>query len=483
MSDNNRKSMGVAGMDEILKGGLIQERFYLIRGGPGTGKTTLGLHFLLEGIKKEEDVLFVTFIEPAEKIKQNAENFSFDLSKVKFLDLNPDADFFQENQDYDIISSDQIEQKPLLEKIKKAIEEIKPDRIFFDGITQLKYLATDKFKFRKQLLSLMQFTMKYNSTMVLTSEASDSNPDDDLQFLVDGVINLKLEEESLLHTVFVSKMRGTSIKKGKHSFKFSDEGIEIFTNLEVEDAKKSVSQEQLSSGISEIDKMLFGGLERGTSTIITGPTGVGKTTLGAQFISNDNKSGRSILYTFEEGEKALEERLSNINIPVKDMVKKEKLFIKEINPINYTLNEFLQLVRKDVEDKDISLLMLDSIAGFYMLLEDENFHNKNKQLYKLLQYLKSYNISVILINEVKDIITGDFRVTDNRSSYLSDNIIFLRHLELNGELQKAIGILKKRMSDFENTLRQFEITGSGIKVGEPLKGLRGILSGSPEMVN
>jgi len=137
MSDNNRKSMGITGMDEILKGGLIQDRFYLIRGGPGTGKTTLGLHFLLEGIKKEEDVLFVTFIEPAEKIKQNAENFSFDLSKVKFLDLNPDADFFQENQDYDIISSDQIEQKPLLEKIKKAIEEIKPDRIFLMALLSL----------------------------------------------------------------------------------------------------------------------------------------------------------------------------------------------------------------------------------------------------------------------------------------------------------------------------------------------------------
>ena len=137
MSNNDRKSMGIVGMDEILKGGLIQDRFYLIRGGPGTGKTTLGLHFLLEGIKKEKDVLFVTFIEPAEKIKQNGENFSFDLSKVKFLDLNPDADFFQKNQDYDILSSDQIEQKPLLEKIKRAIEEIKPDRIFLMALLSL----------------------------------------------------------------------------------------------------------------------------------------------------------------------------------------------------------------------------------------------------------------------------------------------------------------------------------------------------------
>ena len=482
MTNNVRKSMGVFGIDEILNGGLIPNRFYLIRGGPGTGKTTLGLHFLLEGIKNNEDILFVTFIEPAEKIKQNAENFGFNLNKVNFLDLNPGADFFQEGQDYDILASDQMEQKPLIEKITKAIEKIKPDRIFFDGITQLKYLATDKFKFRKQLLSLMQFTMKFNSTMVLTSEASDSNPDDDLQFLVDGVINLKLEKESSLHTISVSKMRGTSIRKGKHSFKFTDEGIEVFTNLEGEHIKKTVSQGQLSSGIPEIDKMLFGGLERGTSTIITGPTGAGKTTLGAQFITNNSQTGQSILYSFEEAEESLKERLSNINIPIKSMVEKEKLFVKEINPINYTLNEFLQLVRRDVEENDISLLMLDSITGFYMLLEDDNFSNKNKQLYNLLEYLRSYNISVILINEVKDI-TGDFRVTDNKSSYLSDNIIFLRHLELNGELQKAIGILKKRMSNFENRLRQFEITGSGIKVGEPLEGLRGILSGNPELIN
>ncbi len=482
MTNNARNSMGIFGMDEILNGGLIPNRFYLIRGGPGTGKTTLGLHFLLEGIKNDEDVLFVTFIEPAEKIKQNAENFGFDLSKVNFLDLNPDADFFQEGKDYDILASDQMEQKPFIEKISKAIEKIKPDRIFFDGITQLKYLATDKFKFRKQLLSLMQFTMKFNSTMVLTSEASDSNPDDDLQFLVDGVINLKLEKEFSLHTISVSKMRGTSTKKGKHSFKFTDQGIKVFSNLEGEYIKKIVSQEQLSSGIREIDKMLFGGLEKGTSTIITGPTGAGKTTLGAQFITNNSHAGQSILYTFEEAEESLKARLTNINIPVKEMVEKEELYIKEINPINYALNEFLQLVRRDVEENDISLLMLDSITGFYMLLEDENFNNKNKQLYNLLQYLRSYNISVILINEVKDI-TGDFRVTDNKSSYLSDNIIFLRHLELNGEMQKAIGILKKRMSDFENRLRQFEITGSGIKVGEPLEGLRGILSGNPELIN
>ncbi len=308
MTSNNRNSMGIFGMDEILNGGLISNRVYLIRGGPGTGKTTLGLHFLLEGIKNDEDVLFVTFIEPAEKIKQNAENFGFDLDKVNFLDLNPDADFFQEGKDYDILASDQVEQKPLLEKISRAIEKIEPDRIFFDGITQLKYLATDKFKFRKQFLSLMQFTMKFNSTMVLTSEASDSNPDDDLQFLVDGVINLKLEESSL-HTISVSKMRGTSIKKGKHSMKFTDKGIEVFTNLEGNYIKKRVSQEKLSSGIPEIDKMLFGGLERGTSTIITGPTGAGKTTLGAQFITNNSQTGQSILYTFEEPEESLKREI------------------------------------------------------------------------------------------------------------------------------------------------------------------------------
>ncbi|MGM0421016.1 MAG: ATPase domain-containing protein [Bacillota bacterium] len=482
MKNVERKSTGLKGLDEILRGGLIPNRFYLVRGGPGTGKTTFGLHFLLDGIARGEKALFITFTEPAEKIKQNAARYGFDLDKIDFLDLNPDSNFFEENQDYDLLSSDQMEQKPLLDKIAASIEEIKPDRIFFDGITQLKYVASDQFKFRKQLLSLMQFTMKYNSTILLTSEASSSNPDDDLQFLVDGVINLDLVNNYSLHTINVSKMRGTSISKGIHSFKFTPGGLEVYPNLKLETRQMSFSLEQISSGVAEIDKMLSGGLEKGTSTIISGPTGVGKTTLGLQFLSTSALQGAiPILYTFEEGRRSLLERAEKIQIPIKSLVEQEKIIVKEINPLKYNTKEFFQQVRQDVEENAVDILMLDSISAFFLLFEKNDFSEQSRQVYNLLEYLKGLHITVFLTNEVANI-TGNFQVTDHKISYLSDNIIFLRHLEIKGKLKKSIGVLKKRMSDFENDLREFEITGEGIKVGQPLDKLRGLLTGSPEFI-
>src|SRR6056297_3187866 len=191
----NLLSTGIDSLDGILRGGLIPGRFYLLRGGPGTGKTTLGLHFLIEGLANKEKVLLVTMTEDIEKIKENGEKYDFPMDKINYIDLSPGADFFSANKDYDLFSSSQNEQKSLLEKLIQKIDELKPDRIFFDGFTQLKYLSSDNFKFRKQILSFMQFVKKYNSTILLTSEVGEKNTDDDLQFIVDGIINMKYKNQ------------------------------------------------------------------------------------------------------------------------------------------------------------------------------------------------------------------------------------------------------------------------------------------------
>ena len=193
--NNKLLKTGIEGLDEMLGGGLISERFYLVRGGPGTGKTTLGLHFLLEGLKNNDKLLFVSMTEDIEKIKENARNFGFPVNKINFLDLSPGSDFISENKDYNLFSSSQMEQKPIIDKLTNKIKEVEPERIFFDGFTQLKYLSSDNFKFRKQILSLVQFVKKYNSTILLTSEVGEKNTDDDLQFIVDGIINMKYKNQ------------------------------------------------------------------------------------------------------------------------------------------------------------------------------------------------------------------------------------------------------------------------------------------------
>ena len=479
---NRLLSTGIEGLDKVLRGGLIPERFYLLRGGPGTGKTTLGLHFLIEGLENKEKILLVTMTEDIEKIKDDGKKYDFPMDKINYIDLSPGADFFSANKDYDLFSSSQNEQKPLLEKLTQKIDELKPDRIFFDGFTQLKYLSSDNFKFRKQILSFMQFVKKYNSTILLTSEVGVSNPDDDLQFMVDGIINILYEHQN--HYLEITKYRGSSFQRGKHTMKFKKDGIKIYPQLELKKTNFDYETEVFSFGVPEIDKLLHGGIEKGTTTIISGPTGVGKTTLGTQFVkANGDHDLRSIIYTFEESYKTLMERSKSIKIPLQQLKNDNKVFIKEISPLEYTPAEFAYEVSRDVKEKDISIVLLDSIAGYFLTFNSLNETQKMiTGIHYLCEHLKAQEITVLLINEQK-MITGDFQATDTETSFIADNLIFLRYLEINGRLKKAIGVLKKRMSSFENTLRDFAITDTGIKVGEPLEDLRGVLSGNPEFIN
>ncbi|MFO7814804.1 MAG: ATPase domain-containing protein [Halanaerobiales bacterium] len=480
---NNLLKTGIVGFDEILEGGLIPSRFYLVRGGPGTGKTTLGIHFLVEGLKNDEKLLFVSMTEDVEKIKQNGKEFGFPMDDITFLDLSPKSDFIANNKDYDLFTSSEMEQEPIIEKLTNTIENINPDRIFFDGFTQLKYLSSDEFKFRKQILSFVQFVKEYNSTILLTSEVGTTNNDDgNLQFMVDGIIHLTYKNEE--HDLEITKYRGSSFNKGRHTMKFKDNGIEVYPQLKVSNYDKTPGSDIISSGITEIDKMLSGGIEEGTTTIITGQSGVGKTTLGTQFIKNSAKQGKkSVIYTFEESHKTLMDRSKAINIPLDKMVENNKLLVKKVSPLEYTPDEFSYILRSDIEQQGTSIVLLDSISSYFLSFNTvHDTVSMVRGLHALCDYLKSQGVTLFMTNEIKNI-TGEFRVTSTDTSYLADNILFLRYLEMNGKLEKAIGVLKKRMSDFENSMRRFRITPDGIRVGKSLVNMRGILTGNPELID
>lgn len=486
MNNNGKRlSTGINGLDDILNGGLIPKRTYLVRGGPGTGKTTLGFHYLIAGIKNNHKSIFITLTESQKKMREDAENRGFDIKNIKFVDLSPSSKFIEESRDYDLFPSSEVDQKPLIDEIIKKIKENKPDRVFFDGITQLRYLSNDSFQFRKQILSLIQFAVIHNITLLLSSEASNNSPDDDLQFMSDGVINLEYNNNRRI--INISKFRGSSFLKGNHSMKIKGDGINIYPKLRPETKKNDYKIESISSGIPEIDELLHGGLERGTTTVLSGPSGVGKTTLGIQFTKAASSRGeRSVVYTFEESKETILKRLDSINIPVRKMIEERSLLIEKVNPLEYTPDEFTYKVKQEVEENDTKIVMIDSISGYKLAFE--NMANGNKEtemvrnLHALTEFLMNRGIMVLLINEIANI-TGEFRVTELGISYMADNIVFLRYLEMQGELRKAIGVLKKRLSNFENKMRQFEITKHGIKVGEPLTQLRGILTGNPEFIN
>lgn len=475
----NRISTGVAGLDEILSGGLIAHQAYLIKGQSGSGKTTLGFHFLSAGISQEETALFISFGESEPRLRRNARLIGIDLEKVEFLDLSPTADFFAEDQTYDIFSPAEVEKAPITQKIINTIDNIKPQRIFLDAITHFRFLASDPFEFRRQMQSFLRFTTDRDITLLFTSEGNDRHPDDDLQFMSDGVIQLHMTPER--RCIQVAKFRGSGFADGYHDLQLSDRGMEIYPRLIPETHQREFKSEAISSGIPEIDELLHGGIERGTTTIISGPSGVGKSTFGMQFMKEAAGRGeRSVLYAFEEGIETILERCEAVNIPVHAMIDRGTLSIVSVEPLKYTPNQFVQLVRTEVEQNKARIVMIDSTSGYKLSMQGENLV---RQLHSLCQYLKNMGVTIILINETHIITGNEFSLTEVGLSYLADNLIFLRYLELEGQLHKAMGVLKKRVSDFERTLREFTITKYGMKVGEPLTQLRGILSGVPKWIN
>ncbi|MCX7823305.1 MAG: hypothetical protein N2260_07685 [Syntrophobacterales bacterium] len=469
---------GISGLDEVLQGGLLSNRTYLIRGGPGTGKTTLGLHFLAQGVMEGERVLCITLGEPESNIRQNALWIGFNLEGIHFLDLSPTPEFFIEVESYDIFSPAEIEREPITKKIVETVASLKPNRVFIDSMTQFRYFATDSFQFRKQVLSFLRFLVDNGATVMFASEYGQETPDEDLQFLADGVINLSYSH-SEGYILNVSKFRGSDFRGGFHPYKLTEEGMKVFPRLIPKEHRREFERELIPSGVPELDALLHGGLERGTTTIITGASGTGKTTLGIQFMSEASRRGeRSVVYIFDEGVESLISRCEAINIPVRSMIEGGSLSIVRIEPMQFTPDELANIVRCEVEEKSARIVMLDSLAGYRLSLRGGDLVSR---LHALCKYLANMGVTVLIINEVEQI-TGDFKATERGISYLGDNLIFIRYLEIKGELRKAIGVIKKRLSDFEKTLREYEITKDGIKIGEPLTNLRGILTGKPEWV-
>ena len=474
----NRLSIGISGLDEVLNGGVISGRTYLVRGGPGTGKTIMGLHFLTAGASAGECVLFISLGEAESQLRENAKLAGFDLHGITFLDLSPrETHFVEPTESYDIFATADIERQPIVDKIVAALEQQRPKRVFIDSMTQFRYLSADAYQFRRQTLSFLRFLANRGTTVLMTSDTSPETPDDDLCFMADGNIVLALSPAG--RTLSVSKFRGSGFRTGEHSMRLTSQGMVVFPKLIPERLHHDFVSEPLSSGVPELDELLHGGLERGTVTMITGPSGTGKTTIGLQFIKEAAGRGEaSVVYTFEEGQQTLLNRCENINIPVRAMMEGRHLAVYQIEPLRYTPDEFARSVRREVEENQRKLVMIDSITGYGLSMHGRDLAT---HLHALSMYLKSVGVSVLLINELEHI-TGAFRATDNAVAYLADNLVFLRYLEIGGEMHKAIGVLKKRAGNFEKTLRELQITRDGLKIGEPLKNLRGILSGMPEWI-
>lgn len=472
---DERVGSGIEELDEILGGGLLPSRTYLVRGGPGSGKTTVGWHFLAADPKSP--ALFITLGETESGLRRNATSIGFDLSHVHFLDLAPSGDELSGGATYDIFAPSDVESGPIMDRIKQAIVDTAAPRVFIDSLTQLRYLSPDAFQSRKQALALLHFLTEQGATVVYASESSPEAPDDDLQFIADGVIELQNRSDG--RALRVSKFRGSDFQGGLHRIRLGEKGMKVFPRLVPEEFSRDFVTKPVPSGVPELDRLLHGGLSSGTVTIVSGPSGVGKTTLGTQFMKEAAGRGeRSVIFAFEENKESLMHRCQAVNIPVQSMIDSGTLAIETVEPLLYTADEFAMRVRREVETKKSSIVMLDSLSGYGMSVRGSDVVER---MHALCRYLTNMGVTTLLVNETESITGGDLKATEAGMSYLADTIILMRYLEVFGTLRKTVGVLKKRTGDFEKSLREVEITRYGLQIGEPLKGLTNILSGVPEV--
>lgn len=478
-NEQQKLPSGTPGLDAILHGGLLPGRATVITGGPGSGKTILAQQFLAAA---DGDALYIGFEEREQELRGNAASLGIDLSDVTILDLSASGERFFSEEAYTLFSSEAVEGEDLIKEIGSAIDAQDVDRLVIDPLTELRSLLPDDFQFRRNISSLFNELNERGITTVCTAQPGDQPVEADLQYL--GNTTLEVRRTTERRTIEVTKYRGSDTAEGLHTFRIHPgSGGHVYPKLVPGDHYRDRSREMMPSDLDELDALLHGGLERGSITIISGPSGVGKTTTGSHFLeAAARREERGLVYLFEELRSDYLYRSAELGMDVPELTETGTLEIEEIESLTRSPDEFAHRVREAVEIRDVEFIMIDGVAGYRLGLRGGvSEQDLTRELHALCRYLKRMGVSVILIEEVRNI-TGDFKATDQQISYLADNLVFLRYLEVDGEIQKAIGVLKKRFGDFEQSLRSLTIDSEGLQVGDRMGDYHGLLSGTPERV-
>lgn len=479
---DERMPTGIPGLDEAVHGGLITQNSYLIVGGPGTGKTILSFQWLLEGVRRGESALYITLAEPGGKIERNVRSFGWRLEGIEMVDLTPGAATSGGPEaEYQVFHPSEVERTPAWQGIYDAVEKHKPARLVIDSITQLRYLSTDEYQFRKQMLALVAFLDACGCTSFLVFEPTEMERETSVALAVDGIIRLHRDVSPNrvigLRSIEVQKLRGSDFMSGLHQMRIGAEGVSIFPHRVEKPSEVQPGEMMLATGITHLDDLLGGGLESGTTTIITGPAGAGKSTLGMKFLTRSVAAGTpAVLYAFEESVQSILTRCEGVGMPVREMLDAGRLSVVRVNPMELYPDEFLGMVRGAVEREGRRVVMVDSLRGYELAMEE--FGTMVANISNLVTYLNGNGVTTLLINEVENI-TGDLKATEFAVSYVADNIILMRYAEYTSRVIKIIACLKKRLGTFQPELRELHITADGIRVSEKLENLRGILTGVP----
>jgi circadian clock protein KaiC len=479
MSDS--AATGIEGLDHILMGGFPRNRVYLLQGDPGVGKTTLGLQFLLEGARVGETGLYITLSETIEELHAVAKSHNWSLDKIHLYEQLVGEESLQE-EDTTVFYPAEVELGETIRGMLMEVDRIKPSRVVLDSLSEIRLLAQNSLRYRKQILALKQFFSARKVTVVFLDDRTSEYQDMQLQSVPHGVV--ELERTTPLYgaarrRLQLVKVRGLNFRDGYHDFNILTGGIVVYPRLVAAEHRQRFEQSRIASGIEQLDMMLGGGIDRGTSTLIMGPAGSGKSSMATQYAFAAAKRGeKAAVFIFEESLSSLHHRSKSIAMDLDEFVKKGLIKIHQVDPAQLQPGEFAQLVRMAVERDNISVLVIDSLNGYLNAVPEERFLLLH--LHELLTYLGQKQVASILVYAQHGLI-GPAMQSAVDVSYLADCVILFRYYEAHGKLNKAISVIKKRSGVHENAIRDFKMSDKGIEVGDALNKYHGVLSGIPSL--
>ena len=476
---SERVSVGIPGVDYILDGGLLQGRAYLLAGSGGTGKTIFSLEWLLAGRDAEQSGLYITLSEPTGDVSDNIRAFGWNLDGIDILDLTPNQERPRPDEDYNVFPPSDVERAPYWEAIYAAIEKYNPQRLVIDSLTNLLYLAANTYQFRQNILQLVTFLSRRKCTALLLFEPFELQNDPSVGLAVDGIFRLRMTISKAravgVRDFQVEKMRGCNFLHGLHPLQITNQGIKVYPHITEPIGPAQPGRHLLPSGIEGLDRLLNGGLESGTTSLLAGPSGVGKSTLAATFACQSvlQRKEKAVFYSFEESLDTLLARCARLGLPFGRLVEEKQIKFAHINPMELYPDQFLSWVREDIE-QGCRLMVVDSVRGYEFAMEE--FGKPIAHILNLNTYLCRNGVTSVLTHESSSI-GGGGRDSEMGISHLADNIVLLRYADDQGQLRKVIGCLKKRVGDFQPDFCELRITSNGVQVGARVACSGGLVRG------
>jgi len=476
-----RIESGVNGLDDILSGGFPAGQMYLIEGDPGTGKTTLAMQFILAGRKQDGRSLYITLSESRDELQGSARSHGWDPTELPIAEFVPAEASLNPEEQYTIFQPSEIELSGTIQKLTRLIDEVKPQRVVIDSLSELRLLASDAMRYRRQLLALKHFFAGRDCTVLLLDDRTGDGSDTQLQSIAHGVIRLEKMHRSYGVTrrqLEVVKMRGSEFREGLHDYTILKGGLCVYPRLVAQEHVEDFKGERITSDLPGLDLMFGGGVNRGSSTLMIGPSGSGKSTLTMLYAySAARRDERAIVYVFDEVLRTALDRLESIGMRVRDEVARGTLLMSQIDPASISPGEFAARIRRDVEANQTRVVVIDSLNGYLMSMPGER--DLNVHLHELIAYLNQKGVATFLVYTQHGLVGA--MQTEVDVSYLSDTVVLLRYFEASGSLRKLVSVVKQRVGNHEDTLRELRITATGVEVGEPLTSFRGVLTGVPEV--